>query len=256
MIPHLDFGHALLDAQRPLPANLQDGQGRPAGRRFDVYRNNVVMGLKDALAASFPLLEKLLGPQNFSQLSGLFLRAHPPRDPRIQTYGADLPAFLEDFAPLSHLPYLADVARLECALRDSYHSADAPCVAQDVFAQTPPDVLASSTLILSPALRLVGSDWPIYDIWRFNTQADAPQPRGEAQDCLIVRPEYDPLPLLLPQGGADLIEALASKATLGDALSEFEARHPDADATAILGMLLANDAICAVTNPTPPSSDQ
>ena len=37
------FATALLDARVPLPPGLIDAEGRPAHRRFDVYRNNVAV---------------------------------------------------------------------------------------------------------------------------------------------------------------------------------------------------------------------
>jgi hypothetical protein len=100
-------------------------EGRPAGRRFNVYRNNVAASLTDALATGFPVIAKLLGEEFFRAMAGVFLRAHPPGDPRLQLWGGKFPGFLARFEPVAHLPYLPDMARLELGLRQSYHAADA-----------------------------------------------------------------------------------------------------------------------------------
>ena len=44
-----DFKTALFDPAVMPPAGLSDPAGRPAGKRFDIYRNNVVVSLTEAL---------------------------------------------------------------------------------------------------------------------------------------------------------------------------------------------------------------
>ncbi len=62
------FRAAILDADRPAPPDLQDGLGRPAKRRFNVYRNNVAVSLTEALEAGFPAVARLLGEENSVRL--------------------------------------------------------------------------------------------------------------------------------------------------------------------------------------------
>ena len=57
----LAFGAALLDPDLPLPAGVTGPNGKKAQRRFAVYRNNVTVGLVDALAAIFPAIQRLVG---------------------------------------------------------------------------------------------------------------------------------------------------------------------------------------------------
>jgi hypothetical protein len=239
------FRSAILDTGQPAPAGLTDGRGAPAGRRFSVYRNNVAVSLTEALEQTFPIVLKLIGDENFDAVAGLYLRSDPPASPILSSYGAGFPAFLEGFAPLAHLGYLPDVARLERAMVDSYHAADATPLDPAVFARTPPEDLPRLTLAFAPAVRLLRSPWPVHGIWRFNTEADAPQPPAQAQDVLITRPDYDPVPRLLPPGGATLIAALAQGAPLGDALDAATAEAADLDFAALLGLLLQDNALSA-----------
>ncbi|MGH1576308.1 HvfC/BufC family peptide modification chaperone [Planktotalea sp.] len=247
MTSQSDFRAALFDPQIVVPISLTDGQSQPAGKRFDVYRNNVIMSLKEAMSESFPVIEKLIGTQNFASLAGLFVRKHPPKDPRMMLYGIEFPSFLETFEPLSHLGYLPDVARLELARRHSYHAADARPIDPSVFGTLPPEVLASATLSFAPALRVVRSDWPILDIWHFNMTDGAAKPTAGAQDVLLTRAEFDPEMHLLPAGSADLIEALAKETKLGDALDTLENTHPGFDFSALLGLLIQTNALTALS---------
>ena len=238
-----DFRLALLDPGLAVPEGLTDPQGRPAGRRFSVYRNNVAVGLTDALRNYFPVVHALVGEEFFAAMAGVFLRAHPPASPVLITYGAELPGFLAVFPPVAHLGYLPDIARLELAIRDAYHAADAAPVAADTFAAMAPGALASARIRFAPAVRLIRSAWPIHAIWSANRRGTAPPAARVAEDVLVVRPAFDPEPRLLPAGSAAFLSALIAGATLADAL---DAANPGFEPTDTISLLLGSGAIVAV----------
>jgi hypothetical protein len=238
-----DFIAAVLDPDRAPPPGLTDGAARPAGRRFGVYRNNVAVSLTEAMHQAFPVIARLLGQANMDGLAGMFLRAHPPDDPRLMHYGAAFPDYLATLPQLAHLGYLADVARLDLALRRSYHATDADPVAPETLTGLAPEALTAAYVTFAPAMQVLRSDWPVFDIWRVNTEADAPKPRAIAQDVLITRPGFDPAPQPLPTGGADWINALRAGASIGDALDAAQAGHPGFDPGATLALLIGGGAI-------------
>lgn len=237
------FRAALLDPELPVPQGLLDKSGAPAGRRFSVYRNNVAVSLGDALRTGFPVLEKLIGQENFKTLAGLYLRAHPPRSPLMMHYGTEMPGFLEHFAPLQHIPYLGDVARLELAIRQSYHAADATPVPADRLAC----LTETSRLTFAGAMRLLPSDWPLWDIWHYNTGPDAPKPRQTAQSILITRPGYDPAPHALSAAEFIWLTSLLEGAALSDALDAATAADPAFDMTPALTLLVQGGVISDIT---------
>lgn len=236
------FRAALLDLAMPVPEGLLDGHGAPAGSRYGVYRNNVTHSLIEAMKVAFPLVRTLLGQQNFDRLMPVFVRAHPPRTPLLMRYGVDFPAFLEAFAPLEHLGYLGDVARMELALRASYHAADAAAFDPAVL-QNPPQVLAGLHLHLAPATIILRSRWPLHDLWQRATIADAPAPRAVGQAILITRPEYDPMIHLLPTGAATWFTALKTH-PVGPSVEAAAAAAPEFNFATSLTLALNTHAFC------------
>lgn len=240
------FHEALLDAAQPVPDGLLDSVAQPAGRRFSVYRNNVAVSLTEAMHQAFPVITKLLGSQNMDGLAGIFLRQHPPSSPLMMFYGEEFPEFLASMEQLSHIGYLPDVARLELALRRAYHAADAQPIEADALA-IDPDELMRARLSFTPAMRVIRSDWPIHAVWQYNTEPDAPKPQAGAQDVLITRPEYDPIPHALPAGGADWIERINNGETIGAAFEATAAETLEFDLGTTLALLLQGSAITSVT---------
>lgn len=237
------FAEALRDAKAQRPRGLSDGKGRAAGRRFDVYRNNVMASLIEALETSFPCIRKLVGEQNFKVLARAFIEQHPPSSPLMMFYGVEMADFLAKFPPTRSMGYLPDIARLELAMRTSYHAADATSADPNRLQEIPPDRLMNVTLGLVPSAQLIRSTWPIHAIWRFNMEPGAPKPDMAAQDVLILRPDLDPEPHLLPPGGGAFAAALLKARRLGEALASAHEDNSSFDLAALLTLLITGCAI-------------
>lgn len=242
-VSQAEFHTALLAPSDPAPNGLIDGHNRPAGRRFSIYRNNVAVSLTEALETGFPVVAKLVGPRNFRKLCSVFLRRHPPDTPLMSRYGAGMPAFLAGFEPLAHIRYLPDVARLEQALRVSYHAADSTPLAADMLQGLTPDDLAQARVTLAPAVQLVHSNWPIHAIWAYNMEDDASKPVPQAQSVLVLRPGFDPEMHPLDAGGAACMAALIDGAPLAQASEAGLDAAPGFDLGALLALLMSGQAI-------------
>lgn len=236
-----DFADALLTPERPVPQGLTDPEGRLSEKRFNVYRNNVVVSLSDALETAFPVLRKLVGDEFFRAMAGVHVRAHPPKRAVMMGYGEDMPAFLAAFSPVAHLPYLPDIASLELLLRESYHAADHRAMPPETFGAIPPDELMEQKFALAASLRLLRSTHPVWDIWRANSHNGAPKPGSDPQDVAVVRRELDPEPILLPRGGYAFFSLLRAGETFGASYEAALADEPDCDLTPILQFAFTND---------------
>jgi len=161
------FAQALLQPEQPCPDGLRTWNGSDPALRFAVYRNNVLVSLVDALAATFPVVQALVGEEFFRAMAALFVRTHPPQSRILAWYGTELPDFMECFEPAASLPYLADVARLEMARVRAYHAADVAAVLPKALqaALSQPERLATLRLGLHPSLQVLASRYAVFSLW-------------------------------------------------------------------------------------------
>lgn len=214
------FAEAILDTALAPPSGLVGPNGGPSARRFAVYRNNVVVGLVDALKAAFPVVRRLVGEDFFAAMARVYVSREPPATPIMLDYGAGFPQFVGTFEPAAGLVYLADVARLERAWSEAYHAAEAAPLDPAILACLPPELLPGIRLHLHPSVRVVGSPHPVVTIWHSNLDGAEPMPVNldeGGQEALVCRPEAEVEVRTLPPGAAAFIAALASGAPVIDA---------------------------------------
>ncbi|SLN51030.1 hypothetical protein ROJ8625_02540 [Roseivivax jejudonensis] len=235
------FRGALLDPRAPVPAGLVDGAGRPAGRRYAVYRNNVAVSLRDALAAGFPAVAARLGPALFSDVALDYLRASPPDTPVLQHWGTGFPDYLAAHPHLADRPDLPDLARLDLLIRQSYHAADHEAADPAPLATMDEATLMTVRLRLAPSLRLLSSPWPVLSLRRVVLDG-GPEPSMAPEEIVVLRPDFDPEPRALPAGGVAILSALRAGAPLGAAWQT----APDTDLGQVLAPLLETRAIVAI----------
>lgn len=215
------FAAALLDPRLPLPAGLVGPDGEPGPKRFAVYRNNVVVGLIEALKGAFPAVHRIVGADFFQAMARAYVMIEPPRSPIMLDYGAGFPDFVQQFEPAAMLPYLADVARIERAWTEAYHAPEASPVDPGAFAKIAPDELPAIQLALHPSLRLVRSEFTALTIWQMNVADGVPVPLDPAsagEDVLIVRPFADVEVRSIPKGSLEFIRAVQEGASVVAAL--------------------------------------
>ncbi|MEQ8228089.1 MAG: DNA-binding domain-containing protein [Rhodospirillales bacterium] len=237
------FARSLIDPCRAVPDGLTGDSAR-----FNVYRNNVAVGLRDILGETFPVVRDLVGDEFFSAMARAFGQVSPPRSPVLIEYGGGFADFIDGFEPARPLPYLADVARLEWAWHESYHAADAEPMSIDVLTDRNPSDIENLHFQVHPSLRLMRSDWPVASIWQAH-QADTTSdlsslPKGGEQ-IMVVRPYLSVEVRSLEPAAFEFAERVASGAPLGRVLEDL-GDHPEWDASACLGALFDVGAVCRV----------
>jgi len=235
-----DFARALTDPTCATPVDVVGPRGKVTVKRYNVYRNNVMVSLIDALAATYPAVQRITGVESFRTMARFHIRAAPPTSPLLFEYGRDFPAFIERYEHAQHIPWLADTARIERAWLDAYHAPDAPPLSPDVLATVPSQRLGDLVFGAHPATCIVRSAYPAVAIFAMNRIEGpiTPLQSSTAEDALIIRPDMDVAVRLLPPGGAAFLKSLIDGATLAAAVATAFAETPSFDLSAnIAGML-------------------
>ena len=190
-------------------------------RRLQIYRNHFTISLAECLAATFPVLQRLVGETFFVQAARRFATTQPPISPVLFEYGEAFPGLLSDLAGAGEYAYLADVGAFEWAINHAYHADDASTIQVDALVRVPDDHRGDLRLILHPSVRLVASEYPVLEIWRAN-QADADPAAtidlgSGGRDLLVWRNGIDVVWRVLSAADSAFTAALLEDRTIGEA---------------------------------------
>jgi hypothetical protein len=251
-----DFVDALFDTDNACPDGLTTWNGSDPGRRFAVYRNNVMVSLIDALADTFPVTQELVGEEFFRAMAKLFVLAHPPRSPILAYYGQEFPAFVAAFPPAAPVPYLADVARLEMLRVLAYHAADAAVLTMEEISVALADVstLPGLRFVLHPSVAVLPSQFAVVSLWGAHQglmDIAAVNP-AVPQTALVVRIGLDVNIVGIDAATGHFIEQLRQGATLAQAAAASAsaiAEFDQFDLAASLGVVMRWQTIAALNLP-------
>ncbi|WP_407351746.1 putative DNA-binding domain-containing protein [Luteimonas sp. R10] len=251
-----EFAAALLQPVLEVPAGVENRDRRRAERRFAVHRNNVVVGLVDALAESFPVTQVLVGPEFFRAMARERVLAEPPQSPVLTDYAIGFPDFIARFPPAAAVPYLAEVARIEALRIRTYHAADATPVADTAYRKLleTPERLAATRAVLHPACGWFRGRHAAYSIWRAHQRLQdmaeaslAGIDVARAEDVLITRPAFDVAATALPDGAVAWLDALRDGQSFAAAM---HAAGTEVDGGALFALLMRYGLVTAF-DPTP-----
>ena len=244
-----NFTPALLDPERATPSIISGPNGKAAGKRYNVYRNNVTVSLINALAATFPATQRITGVDFFRAMARFHVRTTPPTSPLLFEYGRDFPNFIERYEYAQAMPWLGDVARIERAWLDAYHAADEMPLSPQGLASIPPERLEGSVLTPHPATRIVRSGFPAVSIFAANREDNPVSPieATEPEDALVTRPGLEVVVRHLPLGGAVFLLHLIAGETFGTAATAAFEENPQFDLPASIAGMIKSGAFTSVT---------
>ena len=169
-------------------------EGRELAGGLGLYLMAYRARLQSALRDNFPVLHRALGDEAFAELARDYIDAHPSRFRSIRWFGDELTAFLDAGPERLPHPALADVARMDWAIRGAFDAASAPPLTLSDLADLAPEQWPQRRFALLPSLRLVELNWAVEPVWHaLNEDAaaetEAPEPLTHL--LLVWRPELE-----------------------------------------------------------------
>lgn len=217
---------------------MTEGQPAPLFRAhaFAVYRNTSARGAVEALRASYPTIDALLGSDMFTDVALDYRRETPPASPMMSNYGADFAAFLARQPWASELPYVADVARLDRLWLESFLAGGADTL--------PMPIGAASRIALHPAARFAWLSTPALTIWQAHRDGfDELDPEWKEEGALFTRPGLAIRAEPIDHATHQLLIACAAPARLDDLVEHVAQAIPEADIPALLQRCVARSAL-------------
>lgn len=196
-----------------------------------VYRNNYRIGLMELLASIYRITRELVGEDFFTALSREYVKQHPSHSGNVHLYGAQMGDFLARFEPVTHLPYLPDVGRMEWLLHRLYYTADHQPLDVTTLATLDGDGWDNLRLPLQNALALIESPWALAQIHAFH-QPDAEQTAfalATPTQLLLWRVNGEVQLQTLDAAAFAFLKALQQNQTLAAATESALAIQPDFD---------------------------
>lgn len=184
--------------------------GLTAEERLQVHMNTYRETLVSALNSVFPLSEVFVGRVFLREALRQFVLLEPPKEPMLFRYGRAFPVFLRDYEATQTIPYIADLAKLEWLTHEL----------QNADENTPLKVNECENLEalqVSPCVRFLSSDFPIFDLWRVGTGQLQPEDvdiNAGGQVLLIILNEGQIFYQLVEPQAAAVLERISNGASV------------------------------------------
>ena len=213
------------------------------------YRRRLIDALADAHAKTFALL----GAQTFDAAALRYIADHPPDTRNLRWYGADFSAHL-------HEPAVAEMARLDWALRGAFDGPDSEVIEAAKLGALAAADWATLRLVPVPTTQLLRFRYDTVAVWQaLDDGAEAPASKEleAAVDWLIWRKALQPHFRSLHPAEAALLRAMLGGASFAQACEQVPAESADAGFIGqCLRQWLDDALIAAVVLAPPPNSAQ
>jgi hypothetical protein len=140
---------------RPAKGVILPSKSLAPEERVAIYGGMYFLRLVECLAEDYPAVKKLVRAEGFERLARLYLKKHPSKHYSLNALGRKLPDFLAGETKTQRHAMLADVARVERAISESFDAAVSPPLSPADLAMIPPAAWETARIRMTESLRLL-----------------------------------------------------------------------------------------------------
>jgi hypothetical protein len=169
-----DFQRYLLRGDGDIENHVVGTERVPIATRLGIYGGGYGARLTEALQTNFPVLSRLLGETDFEAMAAAYIRAHDSTYRSIRYYGDALEQFLAKDPTYAAAPVLAELARWEWAMTETFDAADAPALDVSAMANVSAEHWSDLRFDWHPSIRRLQLLWNVAQIWSAITKETPP----------------------------------------------------------------------------------
>ena len=214
-------------------SELLSGSAERRALGLAIYANAYRGRLLDALADAYVKTRSALGELAFEAAVGAYIDRHPPTMRSLRWYGDTFAEHLRTALP--DQPAMAELARLDWALRKAFDGPGSAVLAAAELAGLPPQAWATLRLTLVPTCELLRFRYNTVAVWQaFDDEEAAPASAESAVevDWLVWRKALQPHFRSLAPLEAQLLRAMQDGKNFAQACEQAQAECEGADAPA------------------------
>ena len=153
------------DAPSPLDEWIRVPRGADPSVRLAIHLEGYPARIASSLAEAFPAFANILGDGSLAKLTDRFIECDLSPERNLNRIGRTLPGFLESDPLTREVPFLPDLAALEWAIFECFHSESGRDLDPAAIGDYSLDDWARIRITFRPGTAVVNSAWPIRVLW-------------------------------------------------------------------------------------------
>lgn len=187
----IQFQNYLFHKKSSIEKQIKNSEKLTTEARLQIYREMYFLRLFQVLKNNYPILNALMGENEFKKLSHAYIDTHFSTAHVLRIFGKNLAKFLQETHPYSLRPWLYEIAQFECVINEVFFAPNiTPMILEDmssISAENWPYLIFK----LHPSVQRLNFSWNVVALWEaYTNNAQIIYPEYISRSFLIWRKEY------------------------------------------------------------------